>query len=119
MVGNTAGSTKRSAIMSLYNAGSAVGNIVGPLLFNKKDKPHYTPGLKVVMGMFCALLAIIGFQVVCLYLLNGVRERQRVEHGKPAKIVDTSMSDTYVAYGGQDASLGQNGKSTNWDVARR
>jgi len=96
--------------MSLYNAGSAVGNIVGPMLFNKKDSPHYTPGLKVVMGMFSALLAIIGLQVICLHLLNKVRERQRVAHGKPAKIIDTSMSNTYVAYGTQDASLGQNGE---------
>ena len=29
MVANTAGQTKKAAIMSLYNAGSAVGNIVG------------------------------------------------------------------------------------------
>ena len=98
--------------MSLYNAGSAVGNIVGPMLFNKKDSPHYTPGLKVVMGMFAALLAIVGLQVVCLFVLNGVREKQRVAKGKPAKIVDTSMSNKYVAYGTQDASLGQNGELT-------
>ena len=39
IIGNTAGSTKKSVIMSLFNAASSLGNIVGPLLFSEKDKP--------------------------------------------------------------------------------
>jgi len=84
------------------------GNIVGPMLFDAKDKPYYLPGLRVVMGLFAGLLVIVGAQVLCLMWLNKVRESQRVAAGKPAKIVDTSMSNTYVA---GDASLGQNGGS--------
>lgn len=38
MAANTAGQTKKSSIMSLYNAGSAAGNIIGPVLFNDRDK---------------------------------------------------------------------------------
>jgi len=78
------------------------------MLFDAKDKPYYLPGLRVVMGLFAGLLVIVGAQVLCLVWLNKVRESQRVAAGKPAKIVDTSMSNTYVA---GDASLGQNGGS--------
>jgi hypothetical protein len=108
MVANTAGQTKKSAIMSLYNAGSSAGNIIGPLLFNAKDKKvHYLPGLKAVLGIFCALLVVIGAQVACLMWLNRKRENEREAVGKPRKIVDTSMSNTYVAYAAADG-LGEN-----------
>lgn len=92
MAANTGGQTKKASIMSLYNAGSAAGNIIGPYLFQKKDAPKYAPGVKAVLGMFCALLAIIGFQVVTLWMLNKQRQRQRVAVGKPKFIKDTSMS---------------------------
>ncbi|ORY23616.1 major facilitator superfamily domain-containing protein [Naematelia encephala] len=109
MVANTAGQTKKSAIMSLYNAGSSAGNIIGPLLFNAKDKPHYIPGVRAVLGLFCALLAVVGMQVVVLFFLNRQRENQREKNGKPRKIEDTSMSTKYVAYGSGGANgLGQN-----------
>lgn len=44
IIGNTAGTTKKSVSMSLYNAASSAGNIVGPLLFSAKDAPHTTLG---------------------------------------------------------------------------
>lgn len=34
IVGNTAGTTKKSALMSIYNAGSSAGNIIG-LVFSR------------------------------------------------------------------------------------
>ncbi|RSH85525.1 hypothetical protein EHS25_004921 [Saitozyma podzolica] len=55
MVANIAGQTKKLVVMSLYNAESAAGNIIGPLLFNAKDKPHYVPGVKATLGVFCGL----------------------------------------------------------------
>jgi hypothetical protein len=129
MVANTAGQTKKSVIMSLYNAGSSAGNIIGklqlchsilqadiplgPLLFNAKDKPHYIPGIRAVLGIFCGLLACVGLQVLLLAYYNRVRSRQRVANGKPAKISDTSMSARYVAYGSREGAaglLGQNGE---------
>jgi hypothetical protein len=108
VVANTGGQTKKSAIMSLYNAGSAVGNIVGPLLFNAKDKPRYVPGVKATLGVFCALVGVIGIQCFVLYTLNKVRQKQRVANGKPKDIVDTSMADKYVSYGAGNENLGQN-----------
>lgn len=96
IVGNTAGTTKKSIIMSLYNAGSSAGNIIGPLLFNSKDAPEYKPGLKAVLGIFVALAAVVGLQVVNLMVLNKWQSRKRVQNGKNAEIVDTSMVDRYV-----------------------
>jgi len=67
------------------------------------------------LGIFIALLAVIGLQVINLYFLNKVRQNQRVKHGKPKFINDTSMSKNYVAYGSDQqeghVKLGQNGKS--------
>jgi MFS family permease len=96
IVGNTAGTTKKSIIMSLYNAGAGAGNIIGPLLFNSNDAPDYLPGLKAVLGIFVALAAVVGVQLVNLMVLNKWHSRRRVQNGKNAEIVDTSMADRYV-----------------------
>jgi len=82
--------------MSLYNAGSSAGNIVGPLLFNKKDAPGYHPGLKKVLAIFVTLVALTGIQAANLLFLNKLQERKRVANGKPAKIKDLSMERHYV-----------------------
>jgi hypothetical protein len=88
---------------------------IGPLLFKDQDSPRYVPGLKGVLGIFAALIGVIGLQVVNLYFLNKVRQNQRVKHGKPKFINDTSMSKNYVAYGSDQqegtVKLGQNGES--------
>lgn len=82
-------------------------------LFQDKDKPHYLPGIKATLGIFCALMACVGITTAILYVLNKQRQRQRVAVGKPQYIKDTSMSSKYEAYGGDDADgrLGQNGMS--------
>ncbi|KAK1969312.1 MFS general substrate transporter [Colletotrichum sublineola] len=110
MISNTAGTTKKSVIMSLYNAGSSAGNIVGPLLFNAKDAPEYKPGLTKVMGTTCALLAIIGLQVIMLFFCNRMQERKRVANGKPRKIKDLSMQHTYTTAQNDESGshLGEN-----------
>ncbi|KAK6221233.1 MFS transporter [Colletotrichum tabaci] len=110
MISNIAGTTKKSVIMSLYNAGSSAGNIIGPLLFNSKDAPEYKPGLTKVMGITCALLAIIGLQVVNLVVSNKMQERKRVANGKPRKIQDLSMEHRYTTAqnDGSGAHLGEN-----------
>ncbi|KAK9312137.1 major facilitator superfamily domain-containing protein [Lipomyces starkeyi] len=95
IVGNTAGTTKKSTIMSLYNAASSAGNIVGPLLFNKKDAPTYHPGLRACLGIFIALVAVVLIQLANLVFLNKLQERKRVKNGKQAKMVDHSMQDQY------------------------
>lgn len=89
--------------MALFNAASAAGNIVGPLLFVSGDGPYYPKGIRSVMAIFAALIGCIGIQVVLLFLYNKQRERQRVAAGLPAKIHDTSMDSKYTAAEGPTA----------------
>lgn len=91
IVGNTAGTTKKSVSMSLYNAAVSAGNIVGPLLFSSKDAPTYHPGLQACLGIFCAMLGIVLLQWGNLWYLNKRQARRRVRNGKSAKIIDYSM----------------------------
>lgn len=106
IVGNTAGTTKKTVVMSLYNAGSSAGNIIGPLLFNKKDSPAYHPGLRKVLAVFVTMVAVIGIQLVNLMWLNKVHSKTRVRNGKAAVIKDHSMEDKYVP---ADEEVDENG----------
>ncbi|KAK4643949.1 hypothetical protein QC761_300420 [Podospora bellae-mahoneyi] len=92
ILANTAGQTKRAAVMSLYNAASSTGNIVGPLLFQTQDAPAYLPGLRTTMGVFAAMLVIVLVQVGVLAGLNKRQERIRVGRGKPARVGDVSVA---------------------------
>lgn len=96
IVGNTAGTTKKSIVMSLYNAGSSAGNIVGPLLFSASDAPTYHPGLRSTLAIFVTLAVVILIQLVNLIFLNKLQARKRVTNGKSAVIHDVSMEDHYV-----------------------
>jgi hypothetical protein len=90
--------------VAFFNAASAAGNIIGPLLFKAEDKAsHYTPGVRAVLGIFIALVGLIGIQVIVLWMFNKQRQRQRVAAGKPAHIHDTSMESRYQAYGKDEA----------------
>jgi len=111
IIANTAGQTKKSVIMAFFNAASAAGNIVGPLLFKAQDKPRYAPGALAVMIIFVALIVIICIQVAILFLFNKQRERQRVAAGKPKKIHDTSMDAKFQNFGADehDGHLGDSG----------
>jgi hypothetical protein len=92
--------------VAFFNAASAAGNIVGPLLFKAKDKPYYVPGVRAVLIIFIALVGLIGIQVCLLFLFNKQRQRQRVAAGKPKFIHDTSMETKYQAYGRDEAGTG-------------
>lgn len=95
IIGNTAGTTKKSVIMSLYNAASSAGNIIGPLLFNEKDKPSYHPGLRACLGIFSTLAAVVLIQWINLWFLNKQQAHLRVRNGKRADIIDHSMQTHY------------------------
>ncbi len=101
IVANTAGTTKKSATMSVYNAASSAGNIIGPLLFKSSDAPTYRPGLRSVLAIFVTLAACTILQAANLVFLNKLQERKRVKNGKPAKITDYSMQDQYHDAGDQ------------------
>jgi predicted MFS family arabinose efflux permease len=96
IVGNTAGTTKKSIVMSLYNAGSSAGNIIGPLLFSSADAPTYHPGLRSVLAIFVTLAVVILLQLANLMFLNKLQSKKRVANGKAAVIHDVSMEDHYV-----------------------
>jgi predicted MFS family arabinose efflux permease len=113
IVGNTAGMTKLSVVMSLFNASSAAGNIIGPLLFNEKDEPAYLPGLRACLGIFAALLVIILAQWALLFLLNKRQEKRRIANGKPGKMVDRSMQNHFhqedeIPEAGAEETVGNN-----------
>lgn len=110
IVGNTAGATKKSTVMSLYNAASAAGNIVGPLLFNKKDAPAYFPGLRACLGIFVAMVAVAVIQWADLIVLNKMQARRRVRNGKRAQMVDHSMQNQY--HGVDEENTTDNGAGT-------
>lgn len=95
IIGNTAGTTKKSVAMSLYNAASSAGNIVGPLLFNAKDAPGYHPGLRACLGIFSGLVALVLIQWANLWFLNQQQARRRVRNGKSAQIIDHSMQSHF------------------------
>lgn len=95
IVGNTAGTTKKSIIMSVYNAASSVGNIIGPILFNDRDAPAYKPGLRACLGVFSALVGVILLQWANLIVLNKIQAKTRVRNGKEARVIDRSMQNHY------------------------
>jgi predicted MFS family arabinose efflux permease len=121
IVGNTAGTTKKSVIMSLYNAGSAAGNIIGPLLFKSKDAPSYQPGLKAVLAIFVALVVVVFVQLANLVNLNKAQQKRRVANGKKAVIHDHSMEDRYVAFeeGNEEAAGARLGAAAFLDLTDR
>ncbi|KAL6875479.1 MFS general substrate transporter [Trichoderma longibrachiatum] len=95
IVGNTGGTTKKSIIMSIYNAASSVGNILGPILFNDRDAPDYKPGLRACLAVFAALIGVILLQWANLVVLNKMQAKTRVRNGKKAEVIDHSMQEHY------------------------
>lgn len=96
ILANTAGQTKKSTMMAVFNAAASVGAIVGPLLFDAADAPEYRAGIRSTMGVFAGMFAIVLLQVGNLMLLNKLQVRRRIANNKPAHIHDHSMDDKYV-----------------------
>ena len=116
IIGNTAGTTKKSVIMSVYNAGASAGNIIGPLLFNSADAPSYHPGLRAVLAIFVALVVVVLIQAVNLFVLNRLHAKTRVAHGKRAVFHDRSMDEHYGDSESEEA-LGVEGQARLGDNA--
>ncbi|EPE36920.1 MFS general substrate transporter [Glarea lozoyensis ATCC 20868] len=112
LIANTGGTTKKSALTSLYNAASAAGNIIGPLLYTADDAPGYKPGLQATLGMFMGMAVVVVAQVGVLWVLNRRQEARRVAAGKGAVVRDLSMERRYVGTGdgvGEHAFEGTDG----------
>jgi MFS family permease len=91
-VGNTAGQTKRSVTMAFYQAGTSSGALIGPLLFTADQAPEYHPAIGGVLGVFIAMIILIGLQTLNLMRLNRKQAKRRVANGKSEIIVDRSMT---------------------------
>ncbi|KAL8343633.1 hypothetical protein RB601_004239 [Gaeumannomyces tritici] len=90
---NTGGDTKRKVTTAMLFIGSSVGNIVGPLLFRRDERPAYTRGLVANLAMFVLLIVLFGAGMLLIKVLNVRHARQRVALGKPEHIIDYSMAD--------------------------
>ncbi|GAA5933825.1 hypothetical protein JCM3775_000294 [Rhodotorula graminis] len=95
MGANVAGKTKKAGLFSLYMAASAGGNILAPNLFKANDAPLYLQALRNNLILTGVTVLNIGAIVVVLWFQNKQKERQRVAHGMPAKMVDLSMQRKY------------------------
>ncbi|KAI4527611.1 MFS general substrate transporter [Schizophyllum commune Loenen D] len=95
---NTAGSTKKSVVLAMFNMAVGAGNIIGPYLFTESDAPSYHKGFKACMGIFAALVALTIAQIFNMIALNKLKARERVKNGKPANIRDLSMEKKYTAH---------------------
>jgi hypothetical protein len=116
LVGNTAGTTKKSVLSVIYNIGVSVGNIVGPLLFTSEAAPSYLPGLRAVLGIFIAMIWVILAQWALIFAMNKSQAKKRVANGKPAKLRDGSMMNTYSA---QDEIEDGNGAAALYELTDR
>ncbi|PPQ63227.1 hypothetical protein CVT24_005687 [Panaeolus cyanescens] len=88
---NTAGHSKKTSTTAITTMGSVGGSIVGPLLFDPKDKPYYRRGLQSLVICFSTCLLLTVMTTLYLKHLNRVNRRRRIAAGKKADIVDYSM----------------------------
>ena len=58
---NVAGWTKKTTVAAVYLIGYCVGNIIGPQVFQDKDKPQYRPAEITIIVCWCACLLDILF----------------------------------------------------------
>ncbi|QKX61386.1 uncharacterized protein TRUGW13939_08534 [Talaromyces rugulosus] len=98
-IGNTAGATKKSTMLSLVQAGVSAGALSGPLLFTSDQAPKYLPGIRAVLGIFIALIGAAVIQVVNLMFLNKMHKKKRIANGKSGDIVDHSMTKSVETAG--------------------
>ncbi|KAL7410774.1 major facilitator superfamily domain-containing protein [Mrakia frigida] len=107
---NVSGQSKKSTTIAMYQVGSSVGNIVGPLLFSTDQAPLYKAGIRAVLGLFISVVGIAAILAALLFMLNKRKEAERVRNGKPAKIHDRSMDTKYgTAQVDEDEEVGKGG----------
>ncbi|TEB19256.1 MFS general substrate transporter [Coprinellus micaceus] len=90
---NTAGHTKKASTTAMTIMGSYTGGIVGPLLFQPKDGPYYHSGI-----------------LACIICYSGAATltARRVAVGKPAKLIDHSMTSAANEKDGVGSPEGSN-----------
>ncbi|ELR09202.1 hypothetical protein GMDG_03779 [Pseudogymnoascus destructans 20631-21] len=78
--------------MAFYQAGTSAGALIGPLLFTADQAPEYHPAIGGVLGVFVAMMVLLGVQIANLMWLNKKQEKRRIANGKSGVIVDRSMT---------------------------
>ncbi|KAB8230794.1 major facilitator superfamily domain-containing protein [Aspergillus alliaceus] len=103
---NFAGFTKKSTVTAILFIGYCVGNIAGPQLFKKNEKPHYYTAFAAILACFC--IAIVDVTLLRVYMAweNGRRDRKQGRVIEP----ETSEAEDVVDAGG-------NGEKRDGDVS--
>ncbi|TEB31486.1 allantoate permease [Coprinellus micaceus] len=105
---NTAGHTKKASTTAMTIMGSYTGGIVGPLLFQPKDGPYYHSGILACIICYSGAATLTVFTTAYLYYLNKRNEARRVAVGKPAKLIDHSMTSAANEKDGVGSPEGSN-----------
>lgn len=106
---NTGGDTKRKVTTSILFVGASAGNIIGPHLFKPSEKPYYRRGLRANLALFIAIAVIVCLAAAWINILNRKHAAKRVELGKSAKVVDTSMASDKDMRDGEETADGNDG----------
>ena len=88
---NTGGDTKRKVTTSILFVGASAGNIIGPHLFKPSEKPLYSRGLRINLGLFVAIIVMVVLAMAWIKILNRKHAALRESMGKSAVVVDLSM----------------------------
>lgn len=94
---NTAGDTKRKCTNAILFIGQSVGNVIGPLLYTQAEAPHYSRGLRSNLALYVVIIILCGLTTIYLRALNKNHAKRRVEMGKNAVILDTSLDSAKEA----------------------
>ncbi|KAF1829431.1 allantoate permease [Decorospora gaudefroyi] len=107
MGSNCAGQTKKTIYYTSFNAGSSIGNIITPYIFDAKFKPQYVNALKGILAIWCILFGVVILQVLNITWIQKKKCDEREAAGLPRNPTDYSMSGHYREAG--EEVHGENG----------
>ncbi|KAH8899236.1 major facilitator superfamily transporter allantoate, partial [Thozetella sp. PMI_491] len=78
---NVAGWTKKTTVAAMYFIAYCIGNIIGPQVFQDKDKPGYRPAKITILVCYCLALADIVFLYFWYRRQNRKKEEAKAQPG--------------------------------------
>ena len=91
---NVAGQTKKLLSTASLFVAWAVGNTIGPQVFQSKDAPRYFTCFSVHMGCYGAI--IIPLVVLWMYLRSENKKKEAVQVCQPSDILETNGERHYT-----------------------
>lgn len=88
---NVAGQTKKSVSTASLFVAWAVGNTIGPQVFQSKDAPRYFTCFSVHMGCYGAIIILL--VVLWLYLRNENKKKEAVQVSQPSKCFEDKWNN--------------------------